>query len=62
MESSKPLPNAVKASHDKISQLYNSNKTLANGPADVQDLGRILGKMFGKSDRSNIEATMDHMF
>jgi len=60
--SSKPVPRAVEKTHEQITQLYKGNKDLSQGPADIQDLSRMLGKMFGKTDSENIQSTVDCMF
>ena len=58
----KPKPNAVQKTHDQISQLYNSNKTLKQSEVDLNDFSRMINKMYGKYDRSNIGSTKDHIF
>ena len=58
----KPKPAALKTQHEKIGQLYTSSKDLKQNEADLQDLGRILNKMYGKHEKHNIESTVDHMF
>ena len=59
---SKPKPAALKTAHEKIGQLYTTSKDLKQNEADLQDLGRILNKMYGKYEHENIESTVDHFF
>ena len=56
------VPFDVKRTHEKIEQLYNSNKTLAQSQADKQDFNRLLDRMPGRFDRDNIESTVDCCF
>ena len=56
------VPQALTKQHDKISNLYKSNKDLTPSELDLQDLNRMLIKAPGKFDESLIQATMDHLF
>lgn len=60
--SKKPVPNAVAKTHQQISDLYKSNKTLKNTEADLNDLSRMVNKMFGKYERENVSETISHLF
>ena len=61
-KSKKPVPNAVQKTHDQISQLYSSNKTLKQTEVDLNDLSRMLNKMSGKHYENTIQQTMTHLF
>jgi len=56
------VPSQLKSTHDKISQLYSSNKDLTTGELEVQELTRNFGRMFGRFDSEHIQQTMDHLF
>ena len=48
------VPSQLKSTHDKISQLYSSNKDLTTGELEVQELTRNFGRMFGRFDSEHI--------
>ena len=56
------VPQQLKSTHDKLSQIYSGNDTLTNGDLELQELTRNFGKMYGRNDTVHIQQTMDHLF
>jgi len=55
-------PPAVQKAHGKITSICSKNKSLELSESELRQLTELLGKMYGRFEKDNCQATTDHLF